>query len=62
MMRKTMKQLAQEFADRICPNYWWYKPELVEAFEAGWRASTKNRWPKAKVPKRRSVSQRSEQP
>jgi len=58
MKRKSMKQLAKECADRLCPNVWWYKPDLIEAFEAGWRASTKNRWPKAKVPKRRGHSAR----
>lgn len=56
MKRKTMGQLADDCASRIRPGDWWHKPDLVEAFKAGWRASTASRWPKAKVPKRRTRS------
>lgn len=51
--KKSMHVLAEECADQLCPNVWWYKPDLVEAFKAGWRASTKARWPKAPIVKRR---------
>lgn len=57
MPRKPMKVLAHEHAS--VHRGWWYYEDIVAAFEAGWRASTKNRWPKAKVPKRRSVTKES---
>jgi hypothetical protein len=51
--KKSMHAQAVECANSLGANTWWYHPDLVEAFKAGWRASTKARWPKAKITKRR---------
>lgn len=50
--KKSMHVLAEECAERLYLNLLG-KPDLIKAFEAGWRASTANRWPKAKVVKQR---------
>lgn len=61
MKRTTLKKAAQTYRDGITENV--NDPclrecgyEIEMAFRAGWAASTANRWPKAKVTKRRRAS------